>query len=105
MSKPRRVATIVAVCIALLQAAACSDEPEIASVPCEVSTVERPAVEVVVIDSDAEPICDIILREVVRLKGRSDETLPRSQVALAPDGGYLTTTYQPGEVAVWSCHR
>ena len=102
MSKPRRVATMVGVCTALLQAVACSDEPEIASAPCEVTAVERPVVEVVVIDSDAEPICDIVLREVARLGGRLDGTLARRPVALVPDGRYLTATYQPGEVAVWS---
>ena len=65
--------------------------------------VGRPPIgqgEVVAAD-DAAP-CTIEFREVIRLQSQSDGISARVPATTGPGGTYLTATYQPGRVAVWS---
>ena len=46
-------------------------------------------------------ICALAFREVVRLAGNVDGTIPNAPVRAFPDGTYLTGTYSRGKLALW----
>ena len=48
-----------------------------------------------------EPLCDIEFREVVRLQD-VDSITPHPPIVALHDGRYVTATYSPGKVALWS---
>lgn len=48
-----------------------------------------------------KPFCDLEFREVTRLED-VDSITPRPPVMLLRDGSYVTATYSPGKVALWS---
>ena len=51
-------------------------------------------------DAD-EPICDLEFREITRLRD-VDSITPHRPVMVLRDGRYVTATYWPGKVALWS---
>lgn len=76
--------------------------PSASDTPCAVPTdVVRPDTGTVVVTGD-EPPCTIAFRVVVTLRSEMEGRAARWPVALGPGGTYLTATYNPGEVAVWS---
>lgn len=88
---------------AVLATLACGSEsePRLSGLPCELpSSVRTSSLDTVSIAG--EPMCGVEFREVVRLAGSVDEPLPNFPVAMRPDGGYLTGTYDPGHLALWS---
>ena len=85
---------------------ACSDSPSPSpsptAGPCQVaSEPELPFGDSVLV-SDLDAPCTIEFREVVRLVGPEEGPDPREPVALGPDGSFVTSTYDEGEVAIWS---
>jgi hypothetical protein len=85
---------------------ACSESPSPSpsppAAPCQVaSEPELPFGDSVVV-SDLDAPCTIEFREVVRLVGPDEGPDPREPVALGPEGTFVTPTYDPGEVAIWS---
>jgi hypothetical protein len=55
-----------------------------------------------VVVTGTEGECTIDFREVVTLRGSVEEDLPKVPVVRSSDGEWLSATYDPGEVAVWS---
>lgn len=70
--------------------------------PCAESSFQRdPDASSLTVEGVVPP-CRLEFREVARLRGEADGRYPRPPIALAPNGGYVSATYDPGEVAVWS---
>jgi hypothetical protein len=57
--------------------------------------------DTVVVEGEDGP-CTIVFNEVVTLKGSIVGELPRLPVTVGPNGGWVTATYDPGKVAIWS---
>lgn len=51
-----------------------------------------------------EGACTVVFDEVVLLQGSIAGELPRLPVSSGPDGGWVTATYDPGRVALWSAN-
>lgn len=60
-----------------------------------------PDTPTVVVKGEETP-CTLEFREVVTLAGSEGGALPKQPVRHAPGGEWLTATYNPGEIAVWS---
>lgn len=89
---------VVAALVGLL---GCADERRLSRLPCELPEVAAiPSEDTVLIAG--EPTCRLEFREVLRFEGSADGPLPRPPIAVRPGGGYVTATYDPGHLALWS---
>ncbi|MYA64267.1 MAG: hypothetical protein F4139_11130 [Gemmatimonadetes bacterium] len=52
-------------------------------------------------DAADVPICGLDFREVVRLEGTIDATIPNAPVRVLRDGTFITGTYSRGKLALW----
>lgn len=79
------------------------DGSRVSRSPCELpADVNIPTRDSAVIAG--EPMCGLEFEELVRLEGSADETLPRDPIAERPEGGYITATYEPGRLALWTAN-
>ena len=69
---------------------------------CGVVVGKPPVGQGAVVEADGDAPCTIEFREVTRLQSQSDGISARVPATTGPGGTYLTATYQPGRVAVWS---
>ena len=76
--------------------------PISAGAPCDLSEAgTRPDTGTVVVRGTEAP-CVLEFREVVTLRGGLMGDLPKLPIVPGPNGQWLSGTYDPGEVAVWS---
>lgn len=90
---------LLAVAGAAVGAGCWPDQPEAAGA-CQIPPVVPDASDLVVVEAE-EPLCEVRIREVVRLEGEVDGIAPRLPVAALPGGGFVSRTYQPGKLAIW----
>lgn len=94
----------------ILTAASCTESPpartetdaSVVSEVCGVVVGEPPLGQGEVVAAGDDAPCTIEFREVIRLQSRSDGISARVPATTGPGGTYVTATYQPGRVAVWS---
>jgi len=79
-----------------------SPSPSPPAAPCQVPSEQATPVGDSVVVSDVDAPCTIEFREVTRLVGPEGGPDPREPVALGPGGTFVTSTYDPGQVAIWS---
>jgi len=85
--------------ILLLAACANSESPDPEG--CLADSLPSSVSDSVLVPS-AQPLCDLELVEVAVLRGEIDGIAPRPPIVPIPAGGFVTATYQPGKMAVWS---
>lgn len=89
--------------LAIVIVSACSDDvPAVSSTFCDLSTALPRADSGTVVVSETLAPCDFEFREVVTLRDEQLGELPKPPIARGPSGQWISGTYDPGEVAVWS---
>lgn len=95
----------VALIAVTLLVAGCSSDPEPGRSahddPCDV-TRERPHLDGEVVIRGMDAPCELAFQQVARLTGELDGVAPRPPVSVGPDSTFLTATFAPGQLAVWS---
>ena len=86
--------TVATGCQADSNPSARSAGPSTSGEGCEWLSAPEPAVADV-------PICGLEFREVVRLEGTIDGTIPNAPVRALGDGTFITGTYSRGKLALW----